>query len=91
MDLCHRLFLTSLVVFFPIRAQLPVAMGAVFLYTALILMTNAFLRPADDLLLLVGQVELLCLLSYGLCVRMDVRACLFVVFVDAGVCVGVGE
>jgi hypothetical protein len=65
LDSVHKLFLTSLVAFFPKDAQLPVAMGAAVLYMIALLLWEPFLRDADDVLALLCQNLLLLLILAG--------------------------
>jgi hypothetical protein len=65
LDLMHKLFLTSLVVFFHETAQLPVAMGVCVLYTITILLTTPYIRRIDDTMHICVQVEIFLLLLAG--------------------------
>lgn len=61
----HKLFLTSLVAFFPRDAQLPVAFTMVLLYGGIILLVKPYKRKGDDTLHLFVQCELFLALYAG--------------------------
>ena len=64
-DTVHKLFVTSILAFFPRVAQLPIGMVAVILYTCLILVRNPYLRKSDDTFHLICQIEIFLLLIVG--------------------------
>lgn len=64
-DTVHKLFVTSILAFFPRVAQLPIGMVAVILYLCLILVRNPYLRKTDDIFHCLCQVELFHLLIVG--------------------------
>ncbi len=61
----HKLFLTSVVAFFPLTAQLPVGMVVAITYYIIILRVNPYLRSDDDALHCLAQTELFLLLLAG--------------------------
>ena len=64
-DMLHKLFLTSLLAFFPAEAQLPVGMVVAFLYMVELLRTNPYLLADDDKLHILAQTEIVLLLMAG--------------------------
>jgi hypothetical protein len=64
-DTFHKLFLTSVLAFFPKSSQLPIGMCIVIGYLIIHLRLNPYLRPSDDALHLLAQVELFMLLLAG--------------------------
>jgi len=64
-DMLHKLFITSLVGFFPFAAQLDIAMAVVTLYLIVILSFRPYVRAGDDQLHKLAQVELMLLLMAG--------------------------
>jgi len=65
LDMVHKLTLTSLIAFLPAVYQLQCAMGVCFVYLAIILMFNPYIRKGDDRLHCVAQIELICLFQSG--------------------------
>jgi len=64
-DMLHKLFITSLIGFFPFAAQLDIAMAVVTLYLIVILKFRPYVRSGDDELHMLAQVELMLLLMAG--------------------------
>jgi hypothetical protein len=64
-DTFHKLFVTSVLAFFPKEAQLPIGMSAVVVYLMFILALSPYLRHADDLLHTIVQTEILLILLVG--------------------------
>jgi len=64
-DMLHKLFMTSLIAFFPYTWQLNVGMLIVVLYFITIILTKPYLSKGDDFLHLLCQVELCLLLMAG--------------------------
>jgi hypothetical protein len=64
-DTFHKLFITSILTFIADDFQLSVGMVAVTTYTVIILWTNPYLRPSDDKLHLLANVEILLFLMAG--------------------------
>ena len=64
-DCFHKLFLTSVIAFFPRESQLPVGMCAATLYLVLLLRVNPYQRHSDDRLHLLAQNEIALLLMAG--------------------------
>lgn len=64
-DTFHKLFVTSVIAFFPKEAQLPIGMSAVTLYLIFILVLSPYLRRSDDILATIVQCELLLILMVG--------------------------
>ena len=65
LDSMNKLFLTSVLAFFPSRSQLPLAMACLSAYTMAILVLQPFLSPSDDLLQLLALTELFMLCLAG--------------------------
>ena len=65
LDSINKLFLTSILAFFPNNSQLPLAMGCISLYSMSILVLQPFLSPSDDLLQLLALTELFMLCLAG--------------------------
>jgi len=61
-DMLHKLFLTSLLRFFPKTFQLPIGMVAVGIFLIILLVDQPYVRAKDDRLHLCVQIELLLLL-----------------------------
>ncbi len=57
-DLSHKLFLTSVLAFFPSDMQIPVAMVVCIGYLIVILLSSPYFRKGDDRLHLFAQVEI---------------------------------
>jgi len=64
-DMLHKLFLTSLLDFFPTDAQLPLGMCIAMVYLVTLLRTNPYIRKEDDKLHLLCQIEIMLLLAAG--------------------------
>lgn len=64
-DTFHKLFVTSVLAFFPKEAQLPIGMSAVVLYLMLLLYLSPYLRKHDDILHALVQVEILLIIMVG--------------------------
>jgi len=64
-DIFHKLFITSILAFFPQVAQLPTGMVVVILYMITLLVVNPYFRVDDDRLHLLAQTELFLLLCAG--------------------------
>lgn len=64
-DLMHKLFLTSIIAFFPVGGQLPLGMCIACFYLIVILRTNPYLRADDDKLHLLAQTEIFLLFFAG--------------------------
>jgi len=64
-DMIHKLFLTSLLGFFPLYMQLPCGMVYAWLYLIIVLRTNPYIREDDDKLALLAQTEIILLLMAG--------------------------
>ena len=65
LDSVNKLFLTSVLAFFPSDSQLPLAMGCISLYSMCVLVMQPFLSPSDDLLQLLALTELFMLCLAG--------------------------
>jgi len=57
-DMGHKLFVTSLLAFFPTALQMSMGLLAVFLYLAIVLLARPYFRKSDDRLFILGQGEL---------------------------------
>jgi len=57
-DMAHKLFMSSIVVFFPPDAQMPVAIVVTILYTNTLLIKKPYVRWGDDSMHLLTQVEI---------------------------------
>jgi len=57
-DMCHKLFLTSILAFFPTFMQAPTGMAVAISYALVILYTKPYYRKGDDRLHLFAQVEI---------------------------------
>jgi hypothetical protein len=64
-DTFHKLFITSILVFFDESVQLSIGMLVVMTYTIIILRMNPYLQKADDKLHLLANVEIFLLLLAG--------------------------
>ena len=64
-DTAHKLFVTSILAFFPSVAQLALGMSAVTLYTMALLYLNPYLRCSDDLFHVLCQCEILLIILVG--------------------------
>ena len=64
-DTFHKLFLTSVLAFFPYVAQLPVGMAVVTMYHMSLLYVNPYLRVGDDSLHSLSLVEIFLLMCVG--------------------------
>lgn len=64
-DSFHKLFLTSVLAFFPSLVQLPIGMTAAVLYLIVLLRVNPYSRPSDDRLHMLAQCEIFLLLCAG--------------------------
>jgi len=64
-DCVSKLFLTSILAFFPEVAQLPVGMAVAVLYIIALLWYHPYLRHTDDTLHLLAQIEIFLLLAAG--------------------------
>jgi len=58
-DMAHKLFLTSILIFFPVSAYHAVGMVAILSYTTVILLGGPYVRRIDDRLHLTAQMYLL--------------------------------
>lgn len=65
LDMAHRLFLTSILAFFPRPAQMPIGMCWAVLYLIIILRVNPYVRADDDRLHVLGQSQLMMLFIAG--------------------------
>jgi len=65
-DMGHKLFLTSLIPFFPTNAQIPVAMVAATLYLIMIITIAPYVREIDDRIHALAQIQIFLLLLLGL-------------------------
>jgi len=57
-DMMYKLFMTSLLAFFPVTGQLPTAMVIAVVYLNVLLLLRPYIRKGDDRLHLLCQVEL---------------------------------
>lgn len=57
-DMLHKIFLTSVLNFFPDVAQLPVALVVVGVYTILLLLATPYIETADDEFHMLAQTEI---------------------------------
>jgi hypothetical protein len=64
-DMLHKLMATSLISFFPLEFQLPMAMVLMTIYLQVLLYVNPYVRKGDDALHLVSQVELILMMMAG--------------------------
>jgi IPT/TIG domain/Tyrosine-protein kinase ephrin type A/B receptor-like len=64
-DTLHKLFLTSVLAFFPSASQLPLGMTIATAYTMALLIIGPYIRKSDDQLHLLAQVEIFLLLCAG--------------------------
>jgi uncharacterized membrane protein len=64
-DMMNKLFLTSLVAFFPYTAQLPVGMVFSVVYIQVLLALRPYIRSSDDRLHLFAQIEIFLMLMAG--------------------------
>lgn len=64
-DSAHKLFLTSLLAFFPQPSQLPLGMAIAIVYLSSLLVVNPYIRSEDDRLHLLAQTEIFLLLLAG--------------------------
>jgi len=67
-DMANKLFLTSILAFFPTKSQIPIGMAWCTGFTIYLLLSQPYLRKGDDRLHLTGQTELflLMLMAYVL-------------------------
>ena len=64
-DTAHKLFLTSLLAFFPQVSQMPAGMVVAMLYTTFLLRVVPYIRVDDDRLHILAQTEIILLLLAG--------------------------
>lgn len=64
-DSIHKLFLTSVLAFFPRDSQLPVGMSAAIVYLMILLRINPYIRKTNDGLHMMAQIEIFLLLMAG--------------------------
>jgi len=57
-DMCNKLFLTSIVAFFPVNSQMPIGMVWIVSYMLLTLLIYPFVRKSDDRLHLFAQMQI---------------------------------
>jgi hypothetical protein len=69
--MANKLFLTALLVFFPVKWQLPLGMCWLILFIGLILYRDPYVRRSDDRLQLMAQVEIFLLLMAGRVLQWD--------------------
>jgi len=71
-DCVHKLFLTSVLVFFPSDYQMPLGMVASVSYTFVILLKRPYVRRSDDRMHLFTQIEILLILHAALVLQNNV-------------------
>jgi len=71
-DMAHKLFLTSILVFFPDSAYHAVGMVTILIYTVVILLSGPYVRRIDDRLHLTAQMYLLLIMLVGYILVQDV-------------------
>jgi len=64
-DMCNKLFLTSLLAFFPSSTQAPVGMGCAALYFLCLVLADPYVRRVDDRINLLAQCQLTLILTLG--------------------------
>jgi len=64
-DMANKLFLTSIVAFFPVKAQMPIAMVWLVCYMILILRRFPYIRKGDDRLQLFALTEIFLVILTG--------------------------
>jgi len=70
-DMLNKFFLTSVLAFFPINAQMPVGMVWVNMYTTVVLFTKPYVRLYDDRLQLYANIHLFLIMLMALTLQSN--------------------